>query len=145
MPTARPTLIFYLFPPCSTALVSAAHALADPERRSAFLWAFFEPYVSLLPGFDPARPECVPSAILATEWCADELAGHASYVNFQVGVANAAGDVEALRAGCAGAGPDGPRVWFCGEHVAPFEECGTATGAYMSGEEAARRVMSAFC
>jgi hypothetical protein len=31
--------------------------------------------------------------------------------------------------------------WFSGEHNAPFEEMGTATGAYLLGERAARQVV----
>ena len=45
-------------------------------------------------------------------------------------------DVEVLRQGF----PES-RLWFAGEHTAPFEEMGTATGAYLSGERAARQVV----
>ncbi len=51
---------------------------------------------------------------------------------------DADGDVEALRHGC----PE-RRLWFAGEHAAPFDELGTATGAYLSGEGAARNVAQA--
>jgi hypothetical protein len=34
-------------------------------------------------------------------------------------------------------------IWFAGEHAAPEEEMGTVTGAYMSGERAARMVLEA--
>lgn len=33
------------------------------------------------------------------------------------------------------------RIWFAGEHAAPVEEMGTVTGAYLSGDGAARRVL----
>lgn len=49
---------------------------------------------------------------------------------------DADGDVEALRHGC----PE-RRLWFAGEHAAPFDELGTAAGAYLSGEGAAKRVV----
>ena len=84
----------------------------------------------------------------------DELAGNASYVNFQTGIEDAAGDVIALRAGCWGESDEHGiadntngqryRTWFCGEHVAPFEESGTVAGAYLSGQEAASRVIQSF-
>ena len=51
-------------------------------------------------------------------------------------MADADGDVEALRHGC----PE-RRLWFAGEHAAPFDELGTATGAYLSGEGAAKSVV----
>jgi monoamine oxidase len=38
----------------------------------------------------------------------------------------------------------GPRrLWFCGEYIAPFDDCGTVAGAYRSGERAARGVLAA--
>ena len=76
---------------------------------------------------------------MSTAWYKDELAGYGSYCNFQVGMNDARGDVEALRKGCPAR-----RVWFAGEHCAPFDEMGTATGAYLSGELAAERVALAF-
>ena len=45
-------------------------------------------------------------------------------------------DVEMLRQEF----PEG-RLWFAGEHIAPFEEMGTAMGEYLSGESAARQVV----
>ena len=44
-------------------------------------------------------------------------------------------DIEALREGCPERG-----IWFAGEHTAPFVALGTVTGAYVSGEEVAKRV-----
>ena len=35
------------------------------------------------------------------------------------------------------------QLWFCGEHTAPFEECGTVTGAYLSGQAAAEKILAA--
>jgi hypothetical protein len=43
--------------------------------------------------------------------------------------------IEVLRAGC----PE-RRIWFAGEHTAPFVALGTVTGAYWSGEGVARRI-----
>lgn len=71
-----------------------------------------------------------------TAWQFDELAGNGSYCNFQVGIKEADKDVEAIRHGV----PE-RRLWFAGEHTAPFEELGTAAGAYMSGEAVALRII----
>ena len=49
---------------------------------------------------------------------------------------DADGDVEAMRHGA----PE-RRLWFAGEHTAPFEELGTAAGAYLSGEGVAYRIL----
>lgn len=76
---------------------------------------------------------------MSTEWQKDELSGYGSYCNFQVGIKEADEDVKAIRNGC----PD-RRLWFAGEHTAPFEELGTAAGAYMSGEAVGKRILEMY-
>lgn len=78
----------------------------------------------------------MPLRFLATEWCNDNFAGNGSYSNFQVGMEDAARDVDALRAGM----PD-RHIYFAGEHTAPFDGLGTVAGAYTSGEEVAKRII----
>ena len=75
------------------------------------------PYISLLPNYSASNPDCEIKAILSTEWQKDELSGYGSYCNFQVGAKDASGDVEAMRRGV----PE-RRLWFAGEHCAPFDE-----------------------
>lgn len=75
------------------------------------------PYISLLPNYEATNPQCVIEKILSTEWQKDELSGYGSYCNFQVGVRDASGDVDAMRRGV----PE-RRLWFAGEHCAPFDE-----------------------
>jgi hypothetical protein len=110
------------------------HGKSDTEHYT-LLDTFFKPYYSLLPNFEEGKEECKAKSILSTEWQKDELSGHGSYCNFQVGIEDAAGDVEAIREGC----PE-RRLWFAGEHTAPFEELGTAAGAYLSGEAVGTRI-----
>ena len=81
----------------------------------------------------------MPIAILPTCWAKDELAGYGSYSNFQVGLERGDKDIERLREGM----PE-RRIWFAGEHAAPFIATGTVTGAYWSGQRTAERVMEAF-
>jgi hypothetical protein len=69
---------------------------------------FFEPYYSRLPGYDKER--CGPVRWLATEWGNDEWAGYGSYCNFQVGMGDAARDVEAIRGGMPEEG-----IYFAGK------------------------------
>lgn len=134
-PNKHPTLLFYLYGDCSRYIVNSIHGRGG-EERFEFLQAFFSAYYSRLPGFDAEKEACQPKAILATEWLKDDLCGNGSYCNFQVGIEDADKDVLTLREGC----PE-RRLWFCGEHAAAFEECGTVAGAYLSGESAANKIV----
>ncbi|KAJ6558030.1 hypothetical protein B0H19DRAFT_1210574 [Mycena capillaripes] len=137
-PNNHPTLLFYLYGDCSRYIVDLVHN-KPADEKFRLLDAFFRPYYSRLPGFDPDSEMCHPAGILATEWLKDELNGGAAYCNFPVGSEAADEDVLAFRTGCAER-----RLWFCGEHAAPFEECGTVAGAYLSGQNAAERVLEVY-
>lgn len=137
-PNKHPTLLFYLYGDCSRYIVSSIYGRTGEEKQR-FLQTFLYPYYSRLPGFDAEKEACHPKAILATEWLKDDFCGNGSYCNFQVGIEDADKDVLALRHGC----PE-RRLWFCGEHAAPFEECGTVAGAYLSGESAAQRIVGMY-
>ncbi|KAH7355104.1 hypothetical protein BKA65DRAFT_497666 [Rhexocercosporidium sp. MPI-PUGE-AT-0058] len=137
-PNAHPTLIFYLYGSCSAYITTLVHGLPECEHH-ALLSAFFMPYISLLPNYSAENPECDIKAILSTEWQKDELSGFGSYCNFQVGAVDASGDVEAMRRGV----PE-RRLWFAGEHCAPFDECGTVAGAYLSGEAVGIRMLEGY-
>ncbi|OBU00636.1 hypothetical protein VE01_01249 [Pseudogymnoascus verrucosus] len=134
----RPTLLFYLYGDCSRHIVKLTFDRSTEERHAA-LDAFFRPYYSLLPNFSADDENCKPKAILSTEWQMDDLAGYGSYCNFQVGIKDADEDVKTIRHGV----PE-RRLWFAGEHTAPFEELGTAAGAYMSGEAVALRIFDEY-
>ncbi|KAK0613357.1 hypothetical protein B0T14DRAFT_485006 [Immersiella caudata] len=133
-PNNHPTILFYLYGDCSRHVVGLIHG-KPAEEKKRLLEEFFKPYYSKLPGWKEDDERCQPKAILATEWLKDELCGFGSYCNFQVGVEEADRDVLAVREGC----PE-RRLWFCGEHAAPFEECGTVAGAYLSGEAVGKRI-----
>lgn len=143
---AHPTLLFYFHGPCAQHVTSLIQGL-DPASKEYFsrLDAFFHPYYSLLPGYSTSSPDCEPSAILATNWQNDELAGFGSYTTFQAsdpakdGEVQLDKDIEALREGCPERG-----IWFAGEHTAPFVALGTVTGAYWSGEGVAKRVAEVY-
>ncbi|KAJ4501308.1 hypothetical protein C8R41DRAFT_892491 [Lentinula lateritia] len=133
-PNNHPTILFYLYGDCSRHVVNLIYNQSK-EGKYDILTKFFFPYYSRLPGFDSSDPSCTPTEVLATEWLKDELNGYGSYCNFQSGIAEADKDVETIRNGCIE-----QRLWFCGEHTAPFEECGTVAGAYLSGEDIGRRI-----
>ena len=141
---AHPTLLFYIHGPCAAYVTSLINNLPPtaPEYY-ARLNAFFAPYYALLPHYSATSPSCVPAAFLATNWQNDELAGYGSYSNFQVASSGEQvlldSDIEALRYGA----PE-RRVWFAGEHTAPFVALGTVTGAYWSGEAVARRILRGY-
>ncbi|KAI4615128.1 hypothetical protein J4E83_006852 [Alternaria metachromatica] len=136
--SAHPTLLFYTFGP--TSLHIAQLLASNPQtKHNTLLDSFFAPYYTKLPNYNPKDPSCTPTAILATAWANDELAGYGSYCNFQVGLEKGDEDVETLRRGVPERG-----VWLAGEHCAPFVALGTVTGAYWSGEGVAKRVLQAY-
>jgi hypothetical protein len=144
----HPTLLFYIYGPCGTYITNLITDLApsSPEYTSRLL-AFFQPYYSRLPNYAATLPECVPSAVLATDWQHDPLAGYGSYSNFQISAPVGEGgeevrldeDIEVMRAGMPEQG-----IWFAGEHTAPFIALGTVVGAWLSGLEVGRRIASAY-
>ena len=131
-PYRRNILLFYTFGDCSSHITSSIQGIQG-RPRDEWLQNFFEPYYSRLPGYST---NCGPIRFLATEWCNDEFAGNGSYSNFQVGMTDAARDVEAIRHGM----PEN-HIYFAGEHTAPFDGLGTVAGAYTSGERVARRIV----
>ena len=131
-PYRRNILLFYTFGECSTYITTSIRGLKG-KTRDQWLREFFEPYYARLPGY---ADTCAPFRFLATEWCNDEFAGNGSYSNFQVGMMDAAHDVEAIRHGM----PE-QHIYFAGEHTAPFDGLGTVAGAYTSGEKIAKRII----
>ena len=133
---AHSTLLFYLHGDCSVHIAKIVANAHSESQRDADLLAFFKPYYSLLPNFDDAVSACQPTAVLATAWANDKYAGYGSYSNFQVGLENGAEDIEVMRHGL----PE-RNVWLAGEHTAPIEFLATTTGAYLSGEAVAKRIV----
>ncbi|KAL8730231.1 MAG: hypothetical protein Q9166_004208 [cf. Caloplaca sp. 2 TL-2023] len=134
-PYRRNILLFYTFGDCSTHITTCIHGLQG-KARDQWLQEFFEPYYAALPGYSPYY---APVRFLATEWCNDDLAGNGCYSNFQVGMTDAARDVEAIRHGM----PE-QHIYFAGEHTAPFDGLGTVAGAYTSGEMIAKRIIESW-
>lgn len=135
-------MLFYLYGDCSSALVSRSsdeagmlHPAGPAEEHP--LYRFFLPYIALLPNYSATSPACRPTRMLNTTWQLDDLAGNGSYINYQVPIADAVGDLQRLRQGM---GRD-RKVWFAGEHTSPAEESGTATGAYLAGQAVAQTVL----
>ncbi|KAG5928250.1 hypothetical protein E4U42_000970 [Claviceps africana] len=135
---AHPTLLFYTFGEQSAHVTSTLSRLMSQEAKTAFLNRFFHPYYSRLPNYRADSSDCQPLEFVATDWSNDEFAGHGSYCNFQIGLEHGDEDIETMRKGL----PD-QRLWFAGEHTAPFLALGTATGAYWSGEMVGKRIVEA--
>lgn len=142
---AQPTLLFHTYGPCATYVTSLIRELEPTSSQYRHvLEGFFKPYYSLLPNFNANNPACTPSAILATNWQNDDLAGNGSYVNFQIQEAEGDKkvlldeDIKAMRKGMPERG-----VWFAGEHTAPFVAVATTSGAYWSGESIGIRILGA--
>jgi hypothetical protein len=132
-PYRRNILLFYTFGECSAHIANLIHGL-EGSCRAKVLQGFFEPYYSRLPNYN--QHSCTPLRFFATEWSRDEFAGYGSYCNFQVGMNDAARDVEAIRHGI----PE-QHIYFAGEHTAPFDGLGTVAGAYNSGEKVGQRIV----
>ncbi|KAL8646269.1 MAG: hypothetical protein Q9226_006938, partial [Calogaya cf. arnoldii] len=145
-PHSHPTLLFYMHGSLAKHITTLASKF-DPTSTEYLtaLSDFFKPYYSLLPNYNPTSPSCSPSHALATNWQHDEFAGWGSYSNFQISDPEVVGkieldkDIEALREGA----PE-RRLWFAGEHTAPFVALGTVTGAWLSGEGVAKRILRAY-
>lgn len=136
-PSAKPTLLFYIYGPCATH-IGEIIATTPPSNLDSTLLSFFHPYYSRLPGFEEGKADCVPEGVFATNWVSDEFAGYGSYTNFQVGLEDGDRCVEGLRRGMPEQG-----IWFAGEHTAPFVALGTSTGAWWSGAGVAGRIVEA--
>ena len=145
---AKPVLLFYLWGPSATQLATAIADLtpsSDAYRRNVD--TLFRPFYSRLPNYIEDHPDCVPSAVLATNWQNDDFAGRGTYTNFKTPPegTQAEGDpriddgVRAMRNGMPERG-----IWFAGEHTAPFVALGTSTGACWSGEAAATKIIEAY-
>ncbi|KAL9634831.1 MAG: hypothetical protein Q9164_003846 [Protoblastenia rupestris] len=143
-PCDHATLLFYLNGPTSEHVTSLVRGMkAGSQEHYDTLNAFFSPYYSRLPNYNPDA--CKPLSFVSTDWQNDELAGNGSYTTFQKsdykkdGLVELDKDIEALREGC----PE-RNLWFAGEHTAPFVALGTTTGAYWSGELVAERIAKVY-
>lgn len=134
---AHPTILFYTYGECSKHIADLVSSMPAGEA-DAKLIKFFEPYYSRLRNYSIDNPACRPTAVIATAWANDKFAGYGSYSNFQIGLEKGDEDIEVMREGM----PE-RRVWFAGEHTAPFVALGTSTGAYWSGEKVAQRIVEA--
>ena len=146
---AQPVLLFYLWGASAAHVTSAVADLAPSgDEYYKLIDRLFRPFYSRLPNFGKDQADCTPSAVLASNWQNDELAGKGSYTNFkkahvtdgEMGGVQAVDDgFRAIRDGVPERG-----LWFAGEHTAPFVALGTSTGAYWSGEAAATQITSYF-
>ena len=145
---AQPVLLFDLWG-VSAAHMTSAIATLTPSSKKYYkvIDMLFRPFYSRLPDYKEDHPDCVPTAVLATNWQNDEFAGKGSYTNFKTyhdgkqtnGNPTIDDGVRAMRSGVPERG-----IWFAGEHTAPFVALGTSTGAYWSGEAAATKIIKAY-
>ena len=132
---AHPTLLFYTYGEQSAYITSRLVEAEENAKKAEFVYTYFKPYYSRLPGYVEGSPENTATAWKATVWSQDELAGNGSYGNFQVGLEEGDEDIKAMRNGVPDQG-----LWLAGEHTAPYVALGTATGAYWSGELVAKKI-----
>jgi hypothetical protein len=139
---AHPTLLFYVYGACGTAIVKQVEGLQEhSEQYNSILEAFARPFYSKLPHFGAEAADCKPSSFLMTQWQNDRFAGNGSYCNFQVGLEEGDIDIEVMR---DAGGLTEKGLWLAGEHTAPFIALGTTTGAWWSGEGVAKRICARY-
>lgn len=140
-PFAQPVIMFFTYGQWGRHITGLVRGLKqDSMEYCRILNENFRPYYSKLPNFDSASIDCQPSAFLSTDWQNDKFAGYGSFTNQPVGAGDCAEHFETLREGL---GQD-RGIWFAGEHVSPPGGVGTVVGAYWSGEEAAKRVITSY-
>jgi len=138
--SAQPTLLFYIHGPCGTKVVQSVETLEPhSDNYNKAIDEFAKPHYSRLPNYSDHNISCKPISHFCSTWQLDPLAGNGSYTNIQTGSTQARKDLEALRDG-AGVG-ESNGLWFVGEHTATAAYVATVTGAYMSGERVAKRIL----
>lgn len=136
---AQPVLMFFVYGQWGrhiTGLVRGMKQGPNSNEYHRILDRHFRPYYSRMPNYDAASAGCEPLEFMSTDWQNDPLAGNGSFTNQPVGSGDCAEHFRVLREGMG----EDRGIWFAGEHTSPPGGLGTVTGAYWSGEEAARRV-----
>lgn len=138
-PYAQPVIMFFTYGQWGRHITGLVRGLRqDSEEYRRILDENFRPYFSKLPNYDPDSPDCRPTLFLSTDWQNDKFAGFGSFTNQPVGAGDCAQHFETLRRGMG----QERGIWFAGEHTSPPGGVGTVVGAYWSGEEAARKIIS---
>ncbi|CAG9997275.1 unnamed protein product [Clonostachys byssicola] len=144
----HPTLLFYICPPLTHKLMPILKGMEPhSEPYNKVLREITEPFYALLPHYN--ADTCRPASFLASQWFNDPFA-YGSYSNVRVTQNNAAEDFRMLRTG-GGKGKLGHNlmghdrgIWFAGEHTNAPRAIGTTTGAWASGDRAARHILLAY-
>ena len=136
-PFSMPVIMFFVYGQWGRHVTGLVRGMAqDSVEYFRILDDIFRSYYSKLPSYDPTSPNCKPLDFMSTDWQGDKFAGFGSFANEPIGSGDCLQHIEALRDGL---GKD-RGIWFAGEHTSPPGGLGTVTGAYWSGEEAAKRV-----
>ena len=140
-PFSQPVIMFFIYGQWGRHITGLVRGMKlDSEEYYRILDKNFQPYYSKLPNYDPTSPECKPLEFVSTDWQNDKFAGYGSFTNQPIGSGDCAEHFKVLREGMG----EDRNIWFAGEHTSPPGGLGTVTGAYWSGEEAAKRVASRY-
>ncbi|KAL8895926.1 MAG: hypothetical protein Q9207_007949 [Kuettlingeria erythrocarpa] len=140
-PFCQPGIMFFVYGQWGRNVTGLVRGMAqDSPEYHKILDDTFRPYYSKLPNYDPDSPKCKPVAFMSTDWQDDKYAGFGSFTNLPTGSGDCLEHFQALREGMG----EDRGIWFAGEHTSPPGGLGTVTGAYWSGEEAAKRVGSGY-
>lgn len=136
-PFCQPVIMFFVYGQWRRHVTGLVRGMAQesPEYHK-ILDDTFRPYYSKLPNYDPDSLKCKPVALMSTDWQGDQFAGFGSFTNLPTGSGDCLEHFQALREGMG----EDRGIWFAGEHTSPPGGLGTVTGAYWSGEVAAKKV-----
>jgi hypothetical protein len=107
-----------------------------------------EHYIPKLPNYCASNPACSIISLDRSTWSADPLTGNGSYTHIPAGSDTGDRNMRAMATRILDAGA-GAGLWFAGEHTSKTEvingrkysTMATVTGAYKSGERAAKQVL----
>ena len=144
--THSPKPVFLIF--VATGL--AEYLVARPKEKLRQMLQ--EHYIPHLPNYDASDPDCVIEELACSTWSQEELSGFGSYTYIPVGSDSGNENMKILSEKILDVGDGGGGVWFAGEHTADTEvidglnytTMATVTGAYKSGERAAKKVLEAY-
>ncbi|KAK0744892.1 putative flavin-containing amine oxidase [Apiosordaria backusii] len=136
-PFSQPVIMFFVYGQWGRHITGLVRGMDQTsEEYYRILNNTFQPYYSKLPSYDSSSAECRPLAFMSTDWQGSRFAGYGSFTNQPIGSGDCARHFEVLREGMG----EARGIWFAGEHISPPGGLGTVTGAYWSGEQAAKRV-----
>lgn len=144
--THHPQPVFLIF--LATSL--AEYLVAKPKDELQKMLQ--QHYIPHLPNYDASDQACLIRDLECSTWSQEELSGFGSYTHIPAGSDTGNENMKILSEKILDVGEEGGGVWFAGEHTADTEvidgrnytTMATVTGAYKTGERAAKKVLETY-